>query len=666
MGAQEGRQRVIIEGVAPEVDGGRFPIKRAVGEAVTVEADVFGDGHDLVAGVLRWRRTPAADWQETPLAFVENDRWRASFTPTELGIWCYTLLAWVDHFQSWAHDLVKRVEAAQVTPIDLEAGALLVEAAAVRASGADAARLSALAAVLRGGGDAAIDVALGPELAALVARHDARHFATTYERELRVTVDPPRAAFSAWYELFPRSASAVPGRHGTFDDVAARLPHIRDLGFDVLYLPPIHPIGTSFRKGKNNNPVCQPGEPGSPWAIGGPEGGHTALHPELGTLDSFRRLVGRARDLGIDVALDIAWQCAPEHPYVQEHPEWFRKRPDGTIQYAENPPKKYQDIYPFDFESSDWQGLWAELNRVVRFWIAQGVQIFRVDNPHTKAFPFWEWLIDDIKRDHPAAIFLAEAFTRPKVMYRLAKLGFTQSYTYFAWRQTKYELTQYLTELTQTEVREYFRPNFWPNTPDILTEQIQHGNRATFISRLVLAATLSGNYGLYAPAYELLENRPLEPGREDYLDSEKYEIKQWAWDSPVSLGETLARVNRIRRENPALHSNWRLRFLDVPNDQLLAYAKQSADGENVVVVVVNLDARYRQAGWLTLPLDALGLPANAPYTVHDLLSDARYTWHGPHNYVELNPYEQPAHIFRLQRPAAPGVVSLYDGIDAAE
>jgi starch synthase (maltosyl-transferring) len=644
----DGRQRVVIEGVWPEIDAGRFPIKRVVGEPVVVEADVYCDGHDRVAGVLRWRHHAESAWRETPLEYVDNDRWRASFTPDALGRWCYTLVAWVDRFQSWAHDLAKRVAAGQDVRVDLLIGAELVAAAAARAMGADAERLRAMATVLREGSDAAVALALGDELAQLMWRHADRRFATTYDRELGVVVDPERARFSAWYELFPRSTAREPGRHGTFADVMARLPYVRDLGFDVLYLPPIHPIGRSFRKGRNNSPTAAPGDPGSPWAIGGPEGGHTAIHPELGTLDDFRRLVARARDLGIAVALDLAFQCSPDHPYVREHPEWFRWRPDGTIQYAENPPKKYQDIYPFDFESDAWPALWGELNRVVRFWIAQGVQIFRVDNPHTKPFAFWEWLIADIKRDHPEIIFLSEAFTRPKVMYRLAKLGFTQSYTYFAWRQTKQELTEYLTELTQTPVREFFRPNFWPNTPDILTEQLQRGGRPAFVTRLVLAATLSSNYGIYGPAFELLEHRPLEPGREEYLDSEKYEIKCWDWDSPTSLRELIARVNTIRRQNPALHSNERLRFHPVDNDQLIAYSKQSADGANRILVVVNLDPQWRQSGWLTLPLAELGLPADAPFTVHDLLDNARYRWQGPANYVELHPHERPAHIFLVQ------------------
>jgi len=421
------------------------------------------------------------------------------------------------------------------------------------------------------------------------------------------------------------------------------------MGFDVLYLPPIHPIGRNFRKGKNNALTTTPEDPGSPWAIGAAEGGHKAIHPQLGTLEDFRRFVTKAQEYGIELALDLAYQCTPDHPYVQAHPQWFRHRPDGSIQYAENPPKKYQDIYPIDFETEDWQALWEELKSIVQFWIDQGVRIFRVDNPHTKSFYFWEWMISDIRKSHPDVLFLSEAFTRPKVRYRLAKLGFSQSYTYFAWRNTKQELTQYLTELTQTEVREYFRPNFWPNTPDILTEYLQFGGRPAFVARLVLAATLGSNYGIYGPAFELCENRPREAGSEEYLDSEKYEIRHWDLDHPESLKEIIGRVNRIRRENPALQSNERLLFHEIDNDQLICYSKHSEDGANVMVVVVNLDPHHTHAGWMELDLGKLGLPADHPYQVHDLLSEARYLWHGSRNYIQLNPQSMPAHIFRIRR-----------------
>jgi glycosidase len=734
MEAAEMTRRAVVEGVTPEIDAGRFPIKRTVGERVVVEADIFADGHDALSARLLYRRQADADWSEAPLEPLVNDRWRGAFRVTELGCYVYTLEGWVDHFKTWARDLAKRVEAGQDVAVDLLIGAAFVEDAAARAGAEPAAQLQAFARGLRAGGAEAVTRALSPELAQLMGAHGDRGAVTRYARELRVTVDRERAQYSTWYEVFPRSTAATkPGRdrppqppnpggsdrppqppnpggssgrakpgggrsavgeaggpglqpaaggaigaaasgqglggqagaggsavgdsdasaealrHGTLRDVQDWLPYVASMGFDVLYLPPIHPIGRAFRKGRNNTLEPGPGDPGSPWAIGGPEGGHTAIHPELGTLDDFRELVERARGYGIEIALDVAFQCSPDHPYVREHPEWFRQRPDGTIQYAENPPKKYQDIYPFEFECADWQGLWDELKRVVCFWVDQGVRIFRVDNPHTKPFRFWEWLIGGVKRDHPETIFLAEAFTRPKVMYHLAKLGFTQSYTYFAWRNTKWELTQYFTELTQTEVREYFRPNLWPNTPDILTEALQMGQRSTFMTRLVLAATLGASYGIYGPAFELGEHAAIEFGKEEYRDSEKYEIKRRTLEREDSLRDFIARVNRIRRENPALHYDGMLRFVPVDNDQIIAYTKESPDGENLILTIVNLDAHFTQAGWVELPLDVLGLDPAQPFQVHDLLGAGRYLWNGPRNYVELSPHALPAHILRIRR-----------------
>jgi starch synthase (maltosyl-transferring) len=646
---EEGRQRVIIEGVEPEIDGGRYAIKRVVGERVVVEADVFTDGHDAISCALLYRKQGALEWQETLMEFLVNDRWRAEFTVPEMGRYYYSIKAWVDRFKSWSRDLVKRVEAGQDVRVDLLIGADLVDEAHEHASGDDAAALQGFSEALRRGGDYGAQQALSPALAALIARYLDRRYAIMYDHELPVTVDRERARFSTWYELFPRSTSLVPNRHGTFKDVEARLPYVASMGFDVLYLPPIHPIGRELRKGRNNNPNGEPGAPGSPWAIGAAEGGHKAIHPELGTLDDFRRLVQKAREYGIDIAMDIAFQCAPDHPYVKEHPEWFRARPDGTIQYAENPPKKYQDIYPFDFETTKWRELWQELKSVMCFWIEQGVTIFRVDNPHTKAFRFWEWAIDEIKRSHPETIFLSEAFTRPKVMYKLAKLGFTQSYTYFAWRNTKWELTQYLTELTQTDLHDIFRPNFWPNTPDILTEQFQIDGRATFMTRLVLAATLAASYGIYGPVYELCINTPLVSGKEEYLDSEKYEIKHWELDQPHSLKEFIARVNHIRRQNPALQSNKNLQFLDIQNEQIIAYIKYTPEHDNIILTVVNLDPHYTQSSWVGLPLEDLKIDPHQPFQVHDLLTDVRYIWNGPYNYVELNPALMPAHIFTIRR-----------------
>jgi len=490
---------------------------------------------------------------------------------------------------------------------------------------------------------------LDEEFAAVAGRYPDRRYAATCPVVHPLVVDRERARFSAWYEMFPRSAANEPGRHGSFQDCAARLPYVAKMGFDVLYFPPIHPIGRINRKGANNALAAGPEDPGSPWAIGAAEGGHTALHAELGTIEDFRRLAASAQAHGMELALDIAFQCAPDHPYVAAHPAWFRLRPDGTVQYAENPPKKYQDIYPFEFESEDWQGLWQELAGVIRYWAGEGVRIFRIDNPHTKPFAFWEWAITELKREYPDAIFLAEAFTRPKVMHRLAKLGFTQSYTYFAWRNAKHELTEYFTGLTQGPGREYFRPNAWPNTPDILTEYLQFGGRPAFIVRLVLAATLAASYGIYGPAFELLEAAPREPGTEDYLDSEKYQIRAWNLEAAHSLSDLIARVNKARRDNPALQSDASLRFFDVDNDSLMCYAKSDAELENLVVMVVNLDPHHVQSGWVELDLAALGIDAHTPYQMHDLLSGARFLWSGPRNFVQLDPQRAPAHVFALRR-----------------
>jgi starch synthase (maltosyl-transferring) len=475
-----------------------------------------------------------------------------------------------------------------------------------------------------------------------------RRPATTYSKELEVIVDRGIARFSTWYEMFPRSCATESDRHGTFKDCEARLPYIAEMGFDVLYLPPIHPIGHTNRKGKNNVTRAKRNDPGTPWAIGSEEGGHKAVHPQLGTLEDFKKLIARSQEHGIEVALDIAFQCSPDHSYVKEHPEWFRWRPDGTVQYAENPPKKYQDIYPLEFETEHWEELWGELKSVVMFWIEQGVRIFRVDNPHTKPFTFWEWLIGEVRREYPEVIFLAEAFTRPKIMYRLAKLGFGQSYTYFTWRNVKWELTQYFTELTQADVCEYFRPNLWPNTPDILSDYLRDGGRPAFMSRLVLAATLGANYGIYGPAFELCENRRRDTTSEEYLNSEKYEIKHWDIDSPNSLRDFVTRVNRIRRENPALHGDLSLHFHRIDNEQLIAYSKKTEDLSNIILVVINLDYRYKQSGWLELSLEELGLDPGQRYRAHDLMNDASYLWEGSRNYIELDPAVCPAHIFRIE------------------
>jgi len=649
----EGRNtRVVIDGVKPEIDSGRFPAKRTIGEEVVVEADIFADGYDVLSAVLLHRKDGDSEWIETPMEPLVNDRSRGSFRVSELGTYRYTIVAWVDQFKSWRRDLSKKVEAGQQVEVDLLAGAQLIGEAGQRASSADAQLLQKWQKTLSSTQDreqARVRLALSEEVLTRMEKYSDRHSAVTYPKELQVQVDREKARFSTWYEMFPRSTASQPGRHGTFKGCEARLPYVAGMGFDVLYFPPIHPIGLANRKGQNNAPESGANDPGTPWAIGAEEGGHKSIHPDLGTLEDFRRLMAKAEEHGIEIALDLAYQCSPDHHYVKEHPEWFRWWADGTVQYAENPPKKYEDIYPLNFESEHWWELWVELKSIMLFWIEQGVRIFRVDNPHTKPFQFWEWAIAEMKKDHPEVILLSEAFTRPKIMYRLVKLGFSQSYTYFAWRNTKWELTQYFTELTQTDICDYFRPNLWPNTPDILTEYLQSGGRPAFMTRLVLAATLAASYGIYGPAFELCEARPRELGSEEYLDSEKYEIKHWNIDRPDSLRDFIARVNQIRRDNPALHRNLSLDFHTVDNEQIICYSKKTEDLSNVIVVVVNLDPHYTQSGWVDLPLSMLGIPEQQSFQVHDLLSDARYLWRGPRNYVELNPHVCPAHILRIRR-----------------
>jgi starch synthase (maltosyl-transferring) len=644
-------RRVVIEHVQPEIDGGRFPIKRTVGEQVRVRADIFADGHDLLGAAMLFRPADKAAWIEEPMRLVENDRWEGSFKVQALGRHVYTVVAWVDHFRTWSGDLSKKVEAGQDISVDVLVGAGIVHASADRARGADSKKLADAAIKLKafstGDREAALTAAQSPELGLLVNRNRDRSADTTYGQELIVVVDPEKARFSAWYEVFPRSCTMDPHRHGTFRDCIDRLDYIAGMGFDVLYLPPIHPIGRTERKGKNNSTSPSTEDAGSPWAIGAKEGGHKAIHPELGTLEDLKLLQRKASELGIDLALDIAFQCSPDHPYVKEHREWFKERPDGTVQYAENPPKKYQDIYPFDFENEHAPELWEELKSIVRYWIDQGIRIFRVDNPHTKPFAFWEWLITGVKRDHPEVIFLAEAFTHPKVMYQLAKLGFTQSYTYFAWKNENWELTQYFTELSDPAVQEFFRPNLWPNTPDILNAYLQKGGRPAFVSRLILAATLGASYGVYGPAFELCENRPVREGSEEYLDSEKYQIRVWDIANPDSLRGLISHVNGIRRSSPALHINSGLKFHQVDNQKLIVYSKVSENRSDTLLVVVNLDPYNTQSGWVNVALDELRLGAQESYELHDLLTDSRYVWHGSRNYVQLNPAVLPAHIFRV-------------------
>jgi starch synthase (maltosyl-transferring) len=657
----EGRRRVVIEEVQPQIDGGRYQVKRILGDAVTITAAVFGDGHDRVAGRLLYRHSSEGDWRSVPLTALTNDLWTADFTVDQPGGWLYTLEAWVDHFGTWVADLRKRLAAqpspdksdqsgSQEIPLALLSGASLLQQTAQRAKSADSKLLADAAASLNRLADenpAKYEFPLSEDVLAVAARYPDLTFATHFPKDLPLWVDRERACFSAWYELFPRSTSPDPTRHGTFADVKALLPTIAAMGFDVLYLPPIHPIGTAYRKGRNNSVTPTEEDPGSPWAVGSRAGGHKSIHPQLGTLRDLDSLIAATRELGMELALDIAFQCSPDHPWVTEHPDWFIIRPDGSIQYAENPPKKYQDIYPLNFESTDWRSLWEALRDVFTYWIRRNVRIFRVDNPHTKALPFWEWCIAEIHKKYPDVIFLAEAFTRPHVMYSLAKAGFTQSYTYFTWRNTAVELQEYFEEITRPPVSDFFRPNLWPNTPDILHATLQTGGRPAFMQRLILAATLSANYGIYGPAFELGEHVPLRQGSEEYLNSEKYEIRHWDRAANNSLAPLITQINRIRRDNPALQSDGSLHFHPVDNPNILCYNKSS--GTNTILVAINLDPAQEQAGWIDLDLKQLAIPHDENFEIEDLLTGTRYHWHDRSNYVALRPDVMPAHIFRLIR-----------------
>ena len=675
-----GRNRVVIEEVAPQIDAGAHPVRRVTGDQVTVTAAIFADGHDLLAARVLYRHRSERRWRFSPMIAEGNDLWRGSFAVDRIGGWTFTVQGWIDRFGTWAGDLKKRLAAqnpasdalpdSREIPLALRSGAILVRDASLRARGIDARRLGETAELLNrlaAQNRTLYEYPLDEDVHRLMDQYPDLRLATEFEPELPVWVDRERAGFSAWYELFPRSASPVAGAHGTFADVERQLPEIAAMGFDILYLPPIHPIGRAYRKGPNNATNAGPDAAGSPWAIGDREavqpdaavkgsdnGGHKSIHPQLGSFEDFDRLVAAARTHGLEIALDIAFQCSPDHPWLKEHPNWFIIRPDGSIQYAENPPKKYQDIYPLNFESADWRRLWGELYSVFEFWIGRGVRVFRVDNPHTKALPFWEWCLEKLSNNYPDVIFLAEAFTRPHVMYGLAKRGFTQSYTYFTWRNTKYELQSYLEELTRPPVSDLFRPNFWPNTPDILHRTLQQGGRPAFMQRLILAGTLAASYGIYGPAFELCENEPARPAAgktesEEYMNSEKYQIRQRDRNGPGSLVPLITTLNRIRRENAALHSNTSLHFHGIDNPELLCYSKATANGENTILVAVNLDAFYEQSGWTDLDLGQLGLSDEESFVVEDLLTGAQYTWRGRRNYVALRPGEMPAHIFRIAR-----------------
>ena len=640
---------VWIANVWPELAGGRYPVKREVGDLFEVGADILREGHEALTAVLKYRTVKDTHWHEVRMAPAGNDRWIGRFPLEENTRYLYTIEAYPDAYRSWAEDLKKRLAASMEVTSELLEGAALLRRGLPRAAGADRKRLEARLADFEAAATPAARsrILLDEETAELMDTYPDRSAATTYDGELEVVVDRPLARFAAWYELFPRSQGTVPGRQGNFQDCIRRLPDIAAMGFDVIYLPPIHPIGRSFRKGKNNSLTAGPQDPGSPWAIGNEQGGHKTIEPALGSLADFRSFVAAARQAGIQIALDYALQCSPDHPYVSEHPAWFNQRPDGTIKYAENPPKKYQDIYPLNFYCRDREALWEEMKSILLFWIEQGVRIFRVDNPHTKPIPFWAWLIAEIQAVYPDVIFLAEAFTRPKVMQALAKVGFTQSYTYFTWRNFKDELSAYFTELTQSEMAEYFRGNLFANTPDILPPILQQGGRPAFQMRLVLAATLSSVYGIYS-GYELCENAAIA-GTEEYLNAEKYEVKVRDWDGPGNIKAFITRLNAIRRENRALHEYRNLRFYDSDDDNVLFYGKRSHDGGNAILVAVNLDPFEAHQARVRLPLESLGIDPEERFQVHELLTDQRHLWKGPEQLIRLDPEQEPAAIYRVDR-----------------
>lgn len=645
--------RLLILDITPTIDGGRYPIKRVVGERVEVGADVLKDGHDLFAARIAFRGPGDADWGYAPLSYEFGaDRWYGSFTVDRVGTWSYTVEAWEDPYATWCRDVAAKLEAGQDIEVELVEGAVLLEAAARRVRDADQRQVLRAAAQYLRTMDALpaerLRRGLESDLRALIDEHADRRQATRFAPALQVSVERRRALVGAWYEFFPRSLGPAPGVHGTFADAEKRLPRLAELGFDVVYLPPIHPIGTTHRKGPNNALIAGPGDPGSPWAIGSGAGGHTAVEPKLGSIADFEHFVGVARDLGIEIALDYALQCSPDHPWVREHPDWFHKRPDGSIKYAENPPKKYQDIYPINFWCADRVGLWAACRDIILFWVGRGVRIFRVDNPHTKPLSFWEWMIAEVRERHPDVIFLAEAFTRPKRLAALAKLGFSQSYGYFTWRNTAAELRSFVEELAHSEMAEFHRPNFFANTPDILHEYLQSGGCAAFRIRLILAATLAPTYGIYS-GFELCENVPVRPGSEEYLDSEKYQLRHRDWEAPGNLNADIALVNIIRRENAALQNLRNVAFHPSENEHILFFHRWDPATANDLLIAVNLDPHHAQSTMVHAPVAALGLPLDGEYAVDDLLTGARYTWRGARNYVRLDPGEQVAHVLRVVR-----------------
>ncbi|MFP4489037.1 MAG: alpha-1,4-glucan--maltose-1-phosphate maltosyltransferase [Bacteroidales bacterium] len=650
-----GQQRVIIENVQPVINCGEFPVKRVLNDTIKVEADIFCDSHDVVIAELSWKHSKDDRSETKEMHYDINDRWYGRFKLGRTGTWHFSIQAWADQFRTWHRDIKKKIDASSDYEVDILTGAEIIRSVLEEYPGMDPEDRAFLNEAVNnfssGSGQAKdkISLILDGSLYDIMVKYPVKKHISRIEKEPEVEVERPRAGFSSWYEVFPRSLGYGDKRHGSLADCIDFLPYISEMGFDVMYLPPIHPVGKTNRKGKNNSTVSEPGDPGSPWAIGSEEGGHKSIHPELGNHEDLRTLVKKAADYGIELALDIAFQCSPDHPWVKEHPQWFMVRPDGSLQYAENPPKKYEDIYPLNFETDDWKALWEELKSVFLHWIDQGIKIFRVDNPHTKSLRFWGWVIEEIKKEHDDIILLSEAFTRPKLMYQLAKQGFSQSYTYFTWRNTKYEISTYCKELVNTETREFFRPCFWPNTPDILPEYLQVAPRPGFIQRIALAATLSSNYGIYGPAFELMENTPVAPGKEEYLNSEKYEIKNWDIRDPQSLKSIIKRINKIRHENRALQNTHSLKFHDIDNEALICYSKTSDDLENIILVVVNLDPHHTHSGWISFPPEEFRMDKHVPFQVHDLLSGSFFMWSGEHNYVEIDPGIMPLHIFKVRR-----------------
>jgi starch synthase (maltosyl-transferring) len=642
------KTRVVIANVLPQIKNRNNPAKAAVNEEVLISADIFADGHDELFASVLVKHSTEKKWIEYQMEFQSNDRWAFNFIPGKTGRYQFKIQGWVNHFMTWQNGLIRKFNAQQPLEIEMQIGVQLVEQIIESVSKKDAGILkqwcSALANEERM--EKAFKLALNEQVTVFMQKYRGADQVRFYPETLEIDVDRRRAAFSTWYELFPRSASERENMHGTFKDVKKLLPRIAAMGFDVLYLPPIHPIGKVNRKGRNNSLHVTANDPGSPWAIGNENGGHKSIHPELGTIKDFTALIKAANESGIELAMDIAFQCAPDHPYVKQYPQWFKWRPDGTVQYAENPPKRYEDILPFDFETEDWQSLWQELKSIIDFWIKQGIFIFRIDNPHTKPFTFWEWLITSVKKEHPDVLFLAEAFTRPRIMEHLAKIGFTQSYTYFTWRTTKQEIETYLQELTNPEMRSYFRPNFWPNTPDILTSELVRGGENMHIIRLLLAATLCSNYGIYGPVYEFALAKA-SPGKEEYDNNEKYEIKKWDWNCETRICEIITLVNSIRKENLALQTTWNIQFIETSNEKIICFLKADFKTSNYLIVVINLDPHYTQSAIVKVPVKQLGLLPDASYKVNDLLSEDTYKWQGEQNYVELNPFEMPAHILRL-------------------